>query len=239
MNILELGQYVVPAYAGMILAEQGHSVEKWTHDGDPILSLNRGAELWAWLNAGKRIRPQSPGLVRGEWGTVFGAKLHWPAIVLDNFRPAALARWGIDPAAIASKYGIIWVSMRDEMGGRSFDLIAQARSWMEYGDWVPFWAGDTTGGLWLAFKALAVREPGHYVLGQASCMQKLVEGELLESLAHSGRRDGIPWEVDPYRYDPAMGGAVVQYRGEIAVEPIRDRAWKLANLWHDSGRIRI
>lgn len=126
--------------------------------------------------------------------------------------------------------------MRSEVGERSFDVIAQARSWLEYAPWVPFWAGDTIGGLWLAFKLLAVAgQPGHYCIGQASVMQKLVEGELV---LDADRRPGtIPWETETYQVRD--GAAVVEYRGETIREPIRDRAWKLANLWHSAGRIRV
>jgi hypothetical protein len=46
---------VVPAYSGMVLAEQGATVEKWTNGKDPILGCRSGAELWAWINHGKTL----------------------------------------------------------------------------------------------------------------------------------------------------------------------------------------
>src|SRR6185437_4027761 len=105
-----------------------------------------------------------------------------------------------------------------------------------YAPWVPFWAGDTCGGLWLAFKALAMHAQGrhgHYVLGQASCMQKLIEGELV--LDAPRRKEGpVPWETEPYRVEGDT--AIVEYKGTTYREPIRDRAWKLTHLWHDQGR---
>jgi hypothetical protein len=33
--------------------------------------------------------------------------------------------------------------------------------------------------------------------------------------------------------------AVVEYKGERIEEPIRARDWKLANLWHVRGRMRV
>jgi hypothetical protein len=242
MRVLELGNYVVPAFAGMILAEQGHAITKWTNGKDPILGLNRGEELWAWINHGKTLAGNHPReLLDADPG-------RWD-VILDNFRPATLDRWGIDPARQAARLGVRWVSMRADAGAvaaasqaggagdRSFDLIAQARSWMEYAPWVPFWAGDTIGGLWLAFKALAVSEPGHYAVEQAGCMQKLVEGELcIDAPREPGR---IPWETETYRFDPERREAVVEYKGETVREPVRDRAWKLAHLRHRDGRIVI
>jgi hypothetical protein len=55
LRVLELGNFVVPAYAGMILAEQGASVEKWTNDRDPILGCRSGIALWEWINHGKTL----------------------------------------------------------------------------------------------------------------------------------------------------------------------------------------
>ena len=231
MRILELGNYVVPAYAGMILAEQGHIVVKWTNGKDPILSLNRGCELWSWINHGKTVDDRHPEMLLGDdvW-----REFH-PDIVLDNFLPETLEKWRLDPVRIAEERKIRWVSMRADVPGRSFDIIAQARSWMEYSPWVPFWAGDTIGGLWLAFKALAGTELGHYTIHQATCLQKCVEGELVIDVE---RESGvIPWENEPYRF--IDGVAVVQYKGNTLREPVRDREWKLRNLRHKDGRMLI
>jgi hypothetical protein len=90
----------------------------------------------------------------------------------------------------------------------------------------------------MAFKALAILEadrPGHYVIGQASCLQKLVEGELLIDVERD--RSSIPWDKEAYLADE--GGAYVEYRDRTYLEPVRGRAWKLARLWHDDGRMRI
>src|SRR5579859_1356704 len=107
LRVLELGNYVVPAYAGMILAEQGHEVRKWVNGRDPILSLHRGNELWAWINHGKTLEERHPREIAEDW---------WPQVILDNFRPSTLAGWGIDPKAIAEKRALVWVSMRSELG---------------------------------------------------------------------------------------------------------------------------
>jgi crotonobetainyl-CoA:carnitine CoA-transferase CaiB-like acyl-CoA transferase len=236
MNVLEIGNYVVPAYAGMILAEQGAQVVKW-HDGkDPILGLNRGADLWAWVNHGKSLESRHPRELLDPAAFASGSA---PDVVIENFRPATLARWGIDPAWVAADRGLVWVSMRPDVGDRSFDILAQARSWMEYAPWAPFWAGDTIGGLWVAFKALAMHSagrPGHYEIFQATCMQKLVEGELVvdRPACPAGT---IPWEVEPYRFEG--GHATVRYKGDEYREPIRDRDWKIEHLRHREGRMTI
>ena len=227
-RVLELGSYVVPAYAGMVLAEQGHHVTKWVKPGaDPILGLHRGDELWRWINHGKRLEDRHPR-------DLLSTDERWD-IVIDNFRPSTLAKWSIDPARIAKDRGLRWVSLRSEVGEVSFDLIAQARSWMEFCPWVPFYVGDTVAGLWVAFKALAGDEPGHFVIGHATCMQKLVEGELVIDVDRRG--DAIPWDQE--RYTCVEREAVIDYRGTTYREPARSREWKLAHLWHHDGRMVI
>jgi hypothetical protein len=232
LRVLELGNFVVPAYAGMILAEQGAEVQKWTNGKDPILGCRSGADLWAWINHGKTLLNRPAASLPGDPPSV--------DIVIENFRPGTLAGWGVDPAALAERHGWVWVSMRSEVGERSFDLIAQARSTAEYAPHIPFWLGDTAGGLWCAFKALAMHaagQPGHYVLGQASCLQKFVEGELCVERPEPLPGNVVPWDADPYRM--CDGAAVVEYKGDRLEEPIRSREWKLANLWHVGGRMRV
>lgn len=150
MRVLELGSYVIPGFAGMVLAEQGHDVVKWHNGKDPILGLQQGESLWQWINHGKLLQEKPAQSLLG---------LHpasWPDVVIENFRPSTLDRWEIDPAVLAEKMHCVWVSMRSEVGEVSFDLLAQCRSWLEYGAYLPFYVGDTTGGLWMAFKALSM-----------------------------------------------------------------------------------
>lgn len=229
MRVLELGSYVIPAYAGMVLAEQGHEVSKWTGvRPDPILGLIRGGELWAWINHGKTVGQRHAATIEDEPPGRFDA-------VIDNIRAATWEAWGVDPAAEAERLGVRWVSMRDDAGGRSFDAIAQARAWGDHVGYVPAYLGDTAGGLWLAFKLLAA-PPGHHVLHQAACLAKLVEGELQVT----PERDGAapPWD-EPGTYGRDGDGVTVVYRGERHHEPFRDGAWRLANLRHEAGRLVV
>ena len=66
LRVLELGNYVVPAYAGMILAEQGAEVQKWTNGKDPILGCRSGADLWAWINHGKTLLDRPVASLPGD-----------------------------------------------------------------------------------------------------------------------------------------------------------------------------
>ncbi|MBY0562449.1 CoA transferase [Hyphomicrobium sp.] len=241
MRILELGGYIAPAYCGMLLAEQGHTVTKWTNGRDPIHALVKGDELWAWINHGKELqdkdfRDVEHVLQRRQFD-----------VVVDNIRPSTLARAGIDPAALARDYNIRWVSLRGETAGKnepeaeiSFDVKAQARATMHLAGWIPFYIGDTSAGLWLAFKAVAERKAGHFVVGHAACLAKLVEGELIvDRPGHRSATDGksVPWDVETYYGDAE--GAHVLFKGQTITEPVRDRAWQLAHIANKNGRVII
>lgn len=227
LKILELGNYIAPAYAGMILAEQNYYVEKWFNKKDPILQLNQGNELWQWINYKKKLIDK---LVQSNIADI--TKFD---IVIDNFKPSTLQKWGINPQAIASEHNIVWVSLRSEINELSFDILAQCRSWLEYCDYIPFYVGDTTAGLWLAFKALAAQKPNHYQIGHASSMQKLVEGELIINCDRN--KNCVPWDKEAYYFQ--NGFAHIQYKCERITEDVKDKNWKLKNLWHNQGRIII
>jgi hypothetical protein len=237
LRVLELGNYVAPAYAGMILAEQGAEVVKWTATGrDPILTLKKGRELWAWINHKKRLFDVHPRtLVERPWGPMS------PDIIIDNFRPSTLAKWGIDPAALAKQHGVVWVSLRSEVGEVSFDILAQHRAWRHIAPWMPFYIGDTAAGLWLAFKALAMLDRGrygHYPIGHATSLAKLVEGELVVDRPTPSSPDQVAWDCD--RYGVSGDEAIVEYGDEWFVEPARHAAWQRTHLWHDgTGRMTI
>ncbi|MFJ5532437.1 CoA transferase [Streptomyces sp. NPDC093261] len=232
MRVLEIGTYVVPAFAGMVLAEQGHEVTKWTSPGgpDPIEGLEHGPELWKWINEGKALACRHATAV----AEIQRGRFH---IVLDNIRAATWKHWGIDPAEEAERLGVVWVSMRDDFDGRSFDAVAQARAWGDHIGYVPAYLGDTAGGLWLAFKALA-SSPGHHVVHQAAALAKLVEGELVVEAERYGKR--TPWdEPGTYGENEAGTGVEVHYRGEVVSERFRDDEWRRRNLRHVEGRYVI
>jgi hypothetical protein len=230
LRILEIGSYIAPAYAGMILAEQGHVVAKWTSTTpDPMLGLNRGGELWEWINFGKVVytRP-AKSITELETG-VFDA-------VIDNIRLSTWQSWGVDPTEQADRLGVPWVSLRDDFDGRSFDAIAQARAWGDHLGYLPVYLGDTAAGLWLAFKVLAA-PPGHHVLRQAASLAKLVEGELVVTGKRTGREEPL-WD-EPGTYGEDEGTTRVIFKGETVRESFRDDDWRRSNLRHVDGRYVI
>lgn len=227
LKVLEIGSYIAPAFAGLLLSEAGHDVEKWTAGRDPIRHLTNGDSLWHSINRGKRVVER---MFSGE-----DIIAHQPEVVIDNFLPETLTRIGVDPKGIAERLGAVWISIRSDIGGRSFDLLAQARSVANFCGHIPFYIGDTGAGLWAAHAATSAIESGHYVVGQASALAKLVEGDLPDQKCRSFG-DTIPWINDEYRIEGDH--AIVEFKGEIIREPIRDYAWKRENLWHENGVVK-
>lgn len=238
LRVLEIGTYVSVAYAGMILAEQGATVTKWTaNHPDPVQELERGEELWAWLNAEKTLKVKHAtgvanlGLDRIDPGF---------DLIIDNVRAETWQRWGINPARESSRLMIPWVSLRDDFDGQGFDAIAQARAWGDHLGYLPAYLGDTAGGLWLAFKSLslvATGTDGHHIIRQAAVLAKLVEGELIDVV-----RDGVRTPWDPpgtYGQNDHGNGTEVHYKGKIVREPMRDGDWRRRNIPNDQGRIIV
>lgn len=234
IRVLEMGQYVAPAYAGMLLAEQGCSVYKVSREPDPIEDLVRGKELWAWINEGKFV-------TRGDLQGVSELTMQPFGIVLDNFTNATRdVIFGPHQDILAKRNNFVWVSLVCDQGTPSFDIIAQRRAWGDIAPYVPMYIGDTTAGLFMAFKALSMHAQerwGHYTLDHASLLMKLVEGELVVDVKRTPTARGVPWKEE-YRVDEE-GTAHVKFKGRWYREHIRDRAWKLRNLRHTHGRITL
>lgn len=214
MRILELGSYIAPAYAGLILSQQGHRVTKLVGEHEPTLELRSGEELFEWLNQGKKLLS---GDIRELDFSEYDA-------VIDNIRVSTWLRLGMAPEDLAFEHFLKWASLRSETGEPSFDLIAQNQAWGDKGR-LPFYIGDTAAGLWLAFKLLNLEAGEHATVYQATALAKLVEGNL-----------AVPWRLwdDFGEYYAAQDGtAVVRYRDRLYLEPIRDDEWRRVNLKHD------
>ena len=233
MKILEFGQSFSIAYAGMVLAEQGHDVTRWMNpNGAPDLVESyflKGPELWKWLTEGKTIATRAARDVTGLEPGEFDA-------VIDNISGDTWEKWGVDCPAEAERLGVTWVSLRDDLGGRSFDIIAQARAWGDHAGYIPFYVGDTASGLWVAFKVLAAPH-GHYVIGQATCLAKLVEGELVVPATRNGQ--SAPFEMASGVYGPDGDGVSAIYPGGLLHEPYRDDTWRREHLPNRNGRYLV
>ncbi len=235
--VLEIGNYISVAYAGMLLAEQGYDVYKVIHPTkkDPILDLKHGQELWDWINHGKKF------LIAELPNGVPILTAVKPDIVIENVKQYTWeARWCNVMMELCLECDPRWVGLRDELGGRSFDVIAQARAFLNFSPRIPFYIGDTAAGLWMAFKATCSQDSGMFMLHQASILHKLVEGEMVVKANRA--RGHLPstktfWDKELFGANDRV--AFAEYKGEVQTEPIRDADWRWENLKHKNGRIII
>ncbi len=207
MRILELGKYVAPAYAGMLLAEQGHNVIKWKMNNDPLDEL--APHIIDWANYGKTIHPI--GDRRAE-------DAHGFDVIITNLVT-------LDPWAVYRATLIPVVKIEPLNTAKSFDVIAQAQAGIKHR--IEFYIGDTAAGLFMAFKALNMDDQEVAIIQHPAAILKLMEGELI--------KPHVPEDDDTYQY--CDDGAKVIFNGETYTEKVRDYEWQIVNIDHQYGRI--
>ncbi len=173
VRVLDLSRVLAGPFCGQILAEMGADVIKIEPpDGDPARGIGPhrdGRSLYfASLNTGKRSVVLD--LTAEQDRARFEVLLATADIVVENLRPRAAAKLGLDPEAVLPRHPhLVWVTISsyarhtDRRDEGSFDLIAQAESGImavtgEPGG-SPVRAGiavtDLVAGLWAALAAAA------------------------------------------------------------------------------------
>ena len=186
VRVIEIGTFISGPFAATLLADFGADVIKLElpGEGDPMRTLGAhppgGDSSYWWRNMGRNKQSVALDVRTPEGRDLLGQMLQTADILVENFRPGTLARWGITPAWLKQQRGdliVVHISgygqdgpWRDVPG---FDRSAQAFSGLvhvtgERGS-PPQQAGlpvcDFTAGLWAAFgAAMAVigrlRHPG-------------------------------------------------------------------------------
>lgn len=121
LKVLELGQLIAGPFAGKIFAEFGAEVIKIEPPadekgpgGDPLRQwrlLHEGTSLWWYVQA--RNKKSVTANLRSAEGQEVVRRLSGEAdIVIENFRPGTLEKWGLGYAALAaSNPGLIMVRL--------------------------------------------------------------------------------------------------------------------------------
>ena len=175
VRVIELGTFISAPFAATLLADFGADVIKieLPDGGDPMRTLGTyppgGDSSYWWSQMGRNKRSLALDIRTAEGRDILGRLLEKADILVENFRPGTLDRWGITPAwREARRPGLIVVHIsgygqdgpwRDVPG---FDRNAQAFSGLVYvtGERAnpPQQAGlpvcDYTAGLWAAFGAV-------------------------------------------------------------------------------------
>ena len=175
IRVLELGTFISAPFAATLLGDFGADVLKieLPGSGDPMRTLGTyppdGDSSYWWSQIGRNKRSLALDVRTPEGRDILGRLVRTADILIENFRPGTLERWGMTPAWFAErKPDLILVRIsgygqdgpwRDVPG---FDRNAQAFSGLVYvtGDpsTPPQQAGlpicDYTSGLWAAFGAV-------------------------------------------------------------------------------------
>ena len=175
VRVTELGTFISAPFAATLLADFGADVIKieLPGEGDPMRTLGAfppdGDSGYWWSSIGRNKRSVALDVRTPEGRTILGQLLRSTNILIENFRPGTLDRWGITPAWLTEQRPDIIVvrisgygqdgPWRDVPG---FDRNAQAFSGLAYvtgeKDSAPQQAGlpvcDFNAGLWAAFGAV-------------------------------------------------------------------------------------
>ena len=107
VRVVELGMMIAGPFAGRILADLGAEVIKVEApgNGDPLRDwkhLHDGTSLW-WRVQSRNKRVVTADLRRPEGQALVRALVDKSDVLLENFRPGTLERWGLDPAALRAE----------------------------------------------------------------------------------------------------------------------------------------
>jgi crotonobetainyl-CoA:carnitine CoA-transferase CaiB-like acyl-CoA transferase len=113
IRVLELGQLMAGPFAGTILGYFGAEVIKVEPPGtgDPVRTwrgMEDGVSLW-WHSLGRNKKCVSIDLRKDEGRALVRRLAEKSDVVLENFRPGTLERWGLGPDTIREKNpGVIY-----------------------------------------------------------------------------------------------------------------------------------
>jgi crotonobetainyl-CoA:carnitine CoA-transferase CaiB-like acyl-CoA transferase len=104
VRVVELGMMIAGPFAGRILADLGADVIKVEAPGkgDPLRGwkhLHGGTSLW-WRVQSRNKRVVTADLRRPEGQALARALVDKSDVLLENFRPGTLERWGLDPTVL-------------------------------------------------------------------------------------------------------------------------------------------
>jgi formyl-CoA transferase/succinyl-CoA--D-citramalate CoA-transferase len=105
VRVLELGSFIAGPFAGQLLGDYGADVIKIESpgDGDAMRRWGvapEGESLW-WPSLARNKRSVAIDLRQAEGRALVRHLASQVDVVLENFRPGTLARWGLDYASLA------------------------------------------------------------------------------------------------------------------------------------------
>lgn len=174
LKVLELGSMLAGPFVGSMLGDFGARVVKVEKPGKPDALREwpphkDGAALW-WKTMARNKHVVTLDISRPEARELALRLIGESDIVIENFRPGTLERWGLDPAELSKRFPrIVWVRVSGwgqtgpnrEQGGyatiaEAFSGLASFTGHADKGPTVSaFPMGDYLAGVFGAFGALA------------------------------------------------------------------------------------
>lgn len=174
LKVLEMGSMLAGPFVGSMLADFGATVVKVEKPGtpDPLREWpphKDGIPLW-WKTMARNKYAITLDISRPEAHDIATRLIATSDIVIENFRPGTLERWGLSPSLLGEKYPqLIWVRMsgwgqtgpNSDQGGyatiaEAFSGLASFTGHPDKGPMVSaFPMGDYMAGVFGAFGALA------------------------------------------------------------------------------------
>ncbi len=174
LRVLELGSMLAGPFAGTLLGEFGAEVIKVEKPGrpDPLREwppFKDGEALW-WKSMARNKRLVTLDLSRPEARELALKLIERADIVVENFRPGTLERWGYDPAELLKRFAhTVWVRVSGygqdgpyaERGGyatvaEGFSGLASVSGYSDRGPMVSSYPlGDYVAGIFGAFGAMS------------------------------------------------------------------------------------
>src|SRR5579862_8126798 len=105
IRVIELGTLIAGPFCGQILADFGAEVIKLEDPdgGDPMRrwgrSLPKGLSPW-WPVIGRNKKSVTLDLRSAEGQAIARALIGKADVLVENFRPGSLEKWGMDPQAL-------------------------------------------------------------------------------------------------------------------------------------------
>jgi formyl-CoA transferase len=111
LKVVEMGQLIAGPFCGQLLGDMGADVVKLEPpgEGDPMRQWGRGAPVW-WEVIARNKKSVSLNLRDSEGQAIARRLIGQADILIENFRPGTLERWGLDPTSLrADNPGLIVV----------------------------------------------------------------------------------------------------------------------------------
>ena len=195
VRVLELGQLIAGPFCGQLLADLGAEVIKieLPGRGDPMRDWGKGEPLW-WPIVARNKKCITLDVRTEQGKSIIGELVGKADIVLENFRPGTMEKWGLGYADLAAlNKGIIMVRVSG------------------YGQYGPYSARAGYGGIGEAMGGL------RYIVGDPSTPPSRVGISIGDSLAamfatigalsalQSRNRTGVGQVVDSAIFEAVLG----------------------------------